>query len=69
MRQPTGWIIISSGNGLSPTWGQAIPNTNADFVLIGHFGTNAIATGNKMQSFVGSTWNWKCRLQDATHLL
>ena len=34
------WVIIGSGNGLSPVWRQAITWTKADLLSIGLLGTN-----------------------------
>ena len=34
------WVIIGSGNGLSPVWRQAITWINDALLSIGHYGTN-----------------------------
>ena len=45
------WVIIGSGNGLSPVRRQAITWTNADLLLIGPFGTNFNEIRIEIQNF------------------
>ena len=45
------WVIIGSGNGLAPIWGQAITWTNAELSLIDHIWCNHSAFRIKIQTF------------------
>ena len=45
------WVIIDTGNGLSPNRWQAITWTNADILSIGPFGTNFKEVWIKIQYF------------------
>ena len=47
----TNWVIISSGDDLSPIQRQAITWTNYDLFSIGHFGTNLSDICVKRQYF------------------
>ena len=48
---PCDWVIISSGNGLSPAWCHAIIWTNADSLSTGALATNTDEISIKIQIF------------------
>ena len=45
------WVIIGSGNGLSPVWHQANTWNSAGILLIGPFGTNFSEISIKFHAF------------------
>ena len=62
------WIIIGSGNGLSPVRCQAITWTNADLLSIESIGTSFSEI--MIDEFKHFHWRkcvWKCRLQNVGH--
>ena len=56
------WVIIASGNGLSPVRHQAITWTNAGLLSIGPLGTYLSEFESEFYHFHSRKCNWKCRL-------
>ena len=52
------WVIISSGNGLSPVWYQAITWINGDLLSIRPMRTNSVKLWSKFKYF-----HWRKRIR------
>ena len=59
LRPSDAYTIISSDNGLSPGWCQAIIWTNAVLLLIESLGTNVNQELSKFKYFHSRKWIWK----------
>ena len=56
------WVIIGSGNGLSPVWRQAITWTNAGLLSVGLLGKKSVNFESEFYYFHSRKCIWKCLL-------